>query len=515
MKTSTLGLLLFAGMLSACGSGGDHSPPPPPPPPEVKPFTLQPNAIVLDRAKVSIIVQDATSVCLRGDTSGIGPGTVLISTEGHGFLRKVVSMSALPDGIRLVTEQAGLAEAFSRLDVKLDKVFGPEDFGQVIPTGTPEIGLQFRSPAALQKNGSANVEVAGPELSLSFNRYGASGGSGVEITGGATFRINPQLDISLESVNTGRSVLKYRLGVSPNYQHSFTAKAVFGGAISFNKVIPEYPLGSYLIPNTPIVVVPTVVVSVNASGAAAGAFGTTYTAAVSGGATLERDITGNFSTTTSYQPLQTGSFDLAESTLSVNATPISVKVELRLYGVAGPNFGFEAKGQMSGTFERNVQSGQEGIRAKVFGGLYANVGAGGRIPFLSTFYKGIDGGFSVVNVPVKIVEGELADRFFPFSGAGGVTVSDNGNVPDDIFEVVLDGLVLGRTSKGGSGQFRMSSLRPGTRQLSIKTVEDDSPPGTYIVRLAEGLTFESGGTERSGGLNLGSSATFNVVVPPR
>ncbi|PWF42864.1 hypothetical protein C7C56_022075 [Massilia glaciei] len=471
---------------------------------------------MLDGAKVSIILLDATTVCLRGDTAGIGPGTVLISTEGDGFIRKVVSMSPLQDGIRLVTVQAGLAEAFSRLDVKLDKVFGLADFGQVIATGTPEIGLKFRVPPALQKSaGATNVEVAGPELALSFNRYGASGSSGVEITGEATFKVNPQWDISLETVNAGRSVLKYHFGINPNYRHSFTAKAVYGGAISMNADIPEIVLGRFLIPNTPLVVVPTLVIAANATGSAAGAFGTTYMASVSGGATLERNITRNVSTTNSYQPLQTGSFDLAESTLSVDATPSSMKIEFRLYGVAGPNFGFDAKGYMSGTFERNAQSGQEGIRAKVSAGLYANVGAGGKLAFLSSFYKGIDGDFSVFNVPVKIVEAELADAFFPFSGAGGVTVSDNGNVPDDVFEVALDGLVLGRTSMGGSGQFRMSSLRPGTRQLSIKTVEDDSPPGTYVVRLGEGLTFAGGGVERSGGLNLGSSATFSVIVPPR
>lgn len=499
-------ILLSALMLTACGGDRDGESETPP----QKEFTLQPQAIIL-AGKATTAFIDADSIVLTGDTSGIEVGKVLISTEGDGYLRKVISTEQTADGLRVVTEQAGLTDAFAKLDIHIDKVFGPADFGQVIPTGTPELLLEFRDSTAIRSAVSA-AEIGGPELSLVFKKFGATGNSGVEISGDASFRINPQLDLSLEKVNDDRYVLKYRFGVSPSYRHQFTAKAKYGGAISMNED-EDVTLGRFIIPNTPIVVVPVLIVAANAQGSAAGAFGTTYTASVGGGAFIQRDITGAVTTGSTYQPVQTGAFDLAESTLAASVTPLSVKIEFRLYGVAGPNFGFDMSGELSGTFERNTLTSQEGIRAKVGATASANVGAGGKIPLLSTWYRKIDGDFSVISVPLIQLEKELANEFFPFSGAGAVTVFDNGAVPDDIFEVSLDGLVLGRTSKGGSGQFRLSSLRPGTRQLTLTTVEDDSPPGTYAVVLAQGLTFTDGGIQRSGGLSLGSSTSYSLNVP--
>ena len=523
MKIVKLSILLIVITLSACGgdSGDSSTAPgnggtPGLPTVEAKEYSLQPQALVLNSSSssVSTVFIDDTTLVLKGDTSGITVGKVLISTEGNGFLRKVVSISNTPEGLKLVTEQASLAEAFSKLNIQIDKVFGPADFGQIIETGTPEIGLEFRN-TAVSSQLATGVEISGPELSLTFKNFGASGNSGVEIAGDASFKVNPQWDISLEKINEDRSILKYQFGISPNYRHSFTAKSKFGGSISMleNK---DIVLGRYIIPNTPIVVVPTLILEANAKGSAAGAFGTTYTASMAGGASVQRDITGNTTTSTTYQPLQTAKFDLAESTLSASVTPISRKLEFRLYGIAGPNFGFDAVGEMSGTLERNTQTSQEGIRAIVVGKFVGNIGAGGKIPFIERFFGKIDGGFSLVNVPLSIAEAQLANEFFPFSGTGGITVFDNGNVPDDIFEVSLDGLVLGRTSKGGSGQFRLSSLRPGSRQLTLKTVEDDAPPGTYAITLGEGLTFaDGGGTQKIGLLSLGNSTSYSISVPSK
>ena len=116
---------------------------------------------------------------------------------------------------------------------------------------------------------------------------------------------------------------------------------------------------------------------------------------------------------------------------------------------------------------------------------------------------------------LKLYENTLAQKnwFFPYRGAASVIVRDNGSAPDDIFEVSLDGSIIGRTTKGGSGQFRLKNLRPGNRTLTIKTVEDDSPPGTYEVSLGDNLTFGDGSTRESGGLNLGQSLSFSIAVP--
>ena len=102
---------------------------------------------------------------------------------------------------------------------------------------------------------------------------------------------------------------------------------------------------------------------------------------------------------------------------------------------------------------------------------------------------------------------------FPYQGQAAVTVYDNGSAPDDIFEVSLDGVQIGFTNKGGSGQFRLKNLRPGDHTLTVKTVEDDSPPGTYAISLNEGITFSDGSTSRSGTASLNQSVNFTIVVP--
>jgi hypothetical protein len=139
---------------------------------------------------------------------------------------------------------------------------------------------------------------------------------------------------------------------------------------------------------------------------------------------------------------------------------------------------------------------------------------GGSIGFLTRLFSDFHGSFTLFSKDFTLAESLLYNHFFPFSGAAGIKVYDNGSAPDDIFEVSVDGLVLGRTSKGGSGQFRVGSLRPGAHTLRLLTIEDDLPPGTWAVQLANGVTFADGTTTRSGGLALGSATELQIVVPP-
>ncbi len=60
---------------------------------------------------------------------------------------------------------------------------------------------------------------------------------------------------------------------------------------------------------------------------------------------------------------------------------------------------------------------------------------------------------------------------------------------------------------------RLKNLRPGNRVLSLKTVEDDSPPGTFAINLADKITFSDGSASKNGYLGLGNTNTFTIVVP--
>jgi hypothetical protein len=83
-------------------------------------FRLQPQAILLDGAPITIVSVDDTTLVLKGDTKEIVAGRILVNSEGDGFLRKVIAVAATPRGLKVSTEQASLSDAFSSLDIKLD-----------------------------------------------------------------------------------------------------------------------------------------------------------------------------------------------------------------------------------------------------------------------------------------------------------------------------------------------------------------------------------------------------------
>jgi len=96
---------------------------------------------------------------------------------------------------------------------------------------------------------------------------------------------------------------------------------------------------------------------------------------------------------------------------------------------------------------------------------------------------------------------------------GSITVRDNGNIADDSFRVVLDGIALGQTAIGASNTFAVNSLRSGAHQLTVTCLIAPDDVGTYEVTLSNGLTFSGGGTLKSGTLTQGGSISFTVNAP--
>jgi len=98
--------------------------------------------------------------------------------------------------------------------------------------------------------------------------------------------------------------------------------------------------------------------------------------------------------------------------------------------------------------------------------------------------------------------------------SGQVTVRDNGPNADDSFQVFVDGQPVGSpTPLGGSSSTTLSGLSSGAHQLSIQFVQGPGA-GTYQVTLGQGVTFQGGGTSRSGNIfGNGSSANFTIMVP--
>lgn len=99
--------------------------------------------------------------------------------------------------------------------------------------------------------------------------------------------------------------------------------------------------------------------------------------------------------------------------------------------------------------------------------------------------------------------------------SGSITVSDNGNLADDAFEVYIDGVLIGATAIGASNTLAVSNLIPGTRNLVLKAIVAPDDIATYEISLSDGLTFTGGGTLRSGVMPQGASVSFGLVVPSR
>jgi hypothetical protein len=97
--------------------------------------------------------------------------------------------------------------------------------------------------------------------------------------------------------------------------------------------------------------------------------------------------------------------------------------------------------------------------------------------------------------------------------AGSIEVGDNGNLADDAFEISLNGLVLGRTTIGGTNTLSTNNLIPGTYELKLVTIVAPDNVGTWFIMLNDNLTFADGSNYKSGTSPLGGVATFSINVP--
>ena len=96
---------------------------------------------------------------------------------------------------------------------------------------------------------------------------------------------------------------------------------------------------------------------------------------------------------------------------------------------------------------------------------------------------------------------------------GSITVHDNGNVPDDVFELYLDGRPVGSTVGGPFNTNALNNLRPGEKVLKLvcKTAADNI--GTFNLLLENGVQFSDGSTYLSRTLPQGGSASWKISIP--
>ena len=525
--------LAFALGLAACGGGSDE------PLPEE---TVQEQSIGSGTFKAGthlLSASDTQGSTLTEDTLTVrkpqsatyAVGDVLVVDDHGGRLIKITSVQVTDDTIVYGHTPASLAQAFDTLDVNLQGELSPQDLGERFETGDPELELAWAEPPVQGSSVRASSKAVSADtnvLELKFKRLGAQVGSGIEIDGGASFKLNPDFGLKLEKA-AGETLPQLALNatLNPDLKATIALASKYGGQVSYtlDKDFPLKPIRRIII--VPIFGVPTPVpfwikpvisVAAAVNGTAGSQFTQTYNYGVAGRFGVEKpaqadwDGIGEVSSSSSLEVSD------VDGELGVNIQVPKLEFQFLIYSAAGPNFevvpeaGLTGKGGTQGTpaVEGVVVDGN--IKVSVAAGLKGGLDFG-NIDAVKSLLGDVSFSFSPISL--KLFEGTLFEKqwFFPYQGQAAVTVYDNGSAPDDIFEVSLDGVQIGFTNKGGSGQFRLKNLRPGDHTLTVKTVEDDSPPGTYAISLNEGITFSDGSTSRFGTASLNQSVNFTIVVP--
>lgn len=517
--------LLLGVALSGCGGGGTGTPPTAgqgatTAAKTIGTGTFNANTYLLKPAETLNSVITDTTLTLKKPQSQIRKvGDVLIIEDHDGRLLEVTGVSETAGEVVYTYKPASLAKAFNTLDVSLKENIGPDDLGDTLVTNDPELELSW----APVTSGKATGKDVALERSIDVKYKNIGINSGISMSGSSSFAINPEFKITLTRRGATPDLDMTAL-ISPKFTTQVKTETKYGGSIAWEMPTKEYKFKSFkryvMVPvfgvpmPVPIIIKPVLTVDASVNGTANSMITAQATTSIGGSFGFRKNYAG---VENIYATQNSHTLDVTDAQGAVNLSVAAPQVSLSfmLYSVAGPHFDLGAESSLEGSHD--VQSGVEGI--KVTGKIGAAAAAGLKVSLdFSSLEKisPIFGELSTDFSPFKIsYTKDLASKewFFPYIGTASIVVRDNGNAPDDIFAIYLDGVLLGNTTKGGSGQFRLKNLKPGSRQLSVKVVEDDAPPGTYEVQLADGLKFNDGQTIKSGTAALGQQVDFTIVVP--
>ena len=543
------GVLALA--LSACGGGGSDAslagagavnqlPSAAPPDPNIVGkgvFTKDAKVFSAEQAANSELT-DTQFTVRKPQANLYAVGDVLVVDAHGGRLIKIVRISETVDKIIYDYLPASLTAAFETLDVQLAGTIDSKTLGGSFTTNDPEVNISWKKDSIQSRSANQNLGAAGGEatagvelalntLEIEYKGLGVS--SGIEINGSSSFKLNPDIQLNVyKNASDALSTIDLAASISPNLATTVSIASKFGGQVSYNLEksfdLPAFrrvvivPVGPVPVP-VPFWIKPVVTISGALNGTAGSKFSTKYAYGINGklgfARTAKDGLRGISEVTTTDSTVVSD----VDSELGVNITAPKVEIHFQIYSFVGPNFDLGLENGVIGKSTTKGNPAIEGVevvgttKIKASGGIKAALSLNG-VSGRNRLLDGFSGSIAPLSLTILDVSLQQRDWFFPYKTAASVTVFDNGQVPDDIFEVSLDNVVLGRTTKGGSGQFRLTNLRPGNRTLSVKTVEDDSPPGTYGVTLADGLRFSDGSTTKAGFITLGQSNSFEIVVPP-
>jgi hypothetical protein len=476
-------------------------------------YELTDEAVVLSPALLDTILvsQDDTTMTLQGEIPEIEVGDVIVSILGEGAIRHVLGVSNEGDSVVLTTEQASITDAFVRLDFDISDAT-VELLETEVETNTPGVTLSL----SLDGDGS-EIETANSGLTLNASvkkdGFKVSEGRCFFVDGTWDYSFNPRASIGLErAVGDLTPTVVFDASINPTISAEARIESQF--AINFSEDLYEeikIPVMRYFNPWPPVVIIAELTVDGNAQVNAAGRFTTNVSGSASSEVSISRDVINGFDSDARILDAQdSADFSNIEVSMSSSLTPVEIGLWFQLYGVGGPF------GSVGGRYiAQSVYDfdGIDGIRAKVDLEYFAKLGLKAKVPERLTTLLGYEEITGEIAAPeFKLSATEIFNAFFPSPSDSNIVVSDVGDSKDDIFQVAVNGDVLGSTERGGSGEFRIGALPPGFNELTLTTTADEDPPGTYGITLDGGITFADGTTQLSGGLPLNQSETFSLLV---
>ncbi|MBI4803557.1 MAG: hypothetical protein HY796_13645 [Elusimicrobia bacterium] len=167
-------------------------------------------------------------------------GNIILSTQGSGYLKKVVSLVNTGSEYQVMTTTAGLNEAFDMLNLEFHKTITPDD----------------ANVQSLQQTAGMNVQGVGTKFNFSTNTvlYDADGNHATtndQITSGLSFMFGIDVDVKIDMPDP-QHLNQFYLKVNTEKELGLTVSAKVGASVT-----KEYPLSPTI--KAPIWAMPPVI----------------------------------------------------------------------------------------------------------------------------------------------------------------------------------------------------------------------------------------------------------------
>lgn len=508
IRISAAAVFVGLGWVVGCGGGGGT------PSTESQQGTLSRAAVYIAQTPGGpnpVISQTATSMTVMGVRKDLVPGSVIVSNAGTGALRKVQSVSTAGGNTTVQTTSARLTEAFDTLHVKAQPAFTQAQLGN-IQSSVP--GLSFKWVKGPARSAHTR-DVEYNKLEITYDNLSLNVSKGLAISGTAAVTGSPDFECQIDRApgDLLPSIKSLHAGFQAELTGSVTITSKYGGDISASKTWFDQDVG-IPIEIGYLVFIPHLKIESSITGSASGSMSHTQTVDFLAAASEDYSRGSGWTPTKTITPQMTASESNVEAAFGVDFKPVEVTLSFNLYDIVGPYVKLNAG--VSGTGTHKVVNSVEGIDAVAKEELGGEIGIRASTP--EAFSEFFEAAWTPVDVTFDIASIELFHQFFPFTGTASIQVGDNGNLPDDIFSVAVDGISLGQTDKGGTGEFRVTALTPGSHTLTIVCLDDGANGadiGTLGINLSNGFTFDDGSTDLSDLLSLNESKDYVIVAPTR